>query len=181
MSFHNFSIHRTIAEEAEPTATPIVRSTRGAARKTRVVTSDYSSEDISPESSRVVPELVSQVSEQQQQNNNEKTTTITTTVVSSSTSSSTVIINNNNKSKSSNSSEAISKVSTTSGNKSKEINQNEINKILEDTHATIHTSTPNSTSKLSRKFTSRQPMNVNVNEEEHIPYKEYKDAGEYWK
>lgn len=179
MSFHNLSIHRTITEEAEPTASPIVRSTRGAARKTRVVTSDYSSEDVSPESSRVAPELVSQVSEQQQQqNNNAKTTTITTTVVSSSTSSSTVIINNNNKSKSSNSSEAISKVSTTSGNKSKEINQNEINKILEDTQATIHTSTPNSTSKLSRKFTSRQ---YNVNEQEHIPYKEYKDAGEYWK
>ena len=62
----------------------------------------------------------------------------------------------------------------------KEIIENEINKIVEDCQAStiMRTSTPKPSSR-SRKITT-EIVSPQVDLKEHVAYKEYKDAGEYW-
>lgn len=129
-----------------------------AVRKTRTVTSDYSSDGVSPERLATKEASFSETA---------KSMTVSKTTVSVTTSSSSTA-----------SSSTLTRVATSSNASpsKKEVRQNEINRTLEDTQkAILRTSTPKASSKVSKK--------VKLTPEElkqHVAYKEYTEAGEYW-
>lgn len=140
----------TIQEESIPQKSVTVK-------KTRTVTSDYSSDNTSPEVVVSIKKLSAAAI-------TEKTTKSITTTTSTTTTSSS-------------SKETASKSSSQSQTPAiKEVRQNEVNKVLEDTQtAILRTSTPKAGSKSHKKITLT-PEEL----QRHVAYKEYKDAGEYW-
>ncbi|XP_055529649.1 klaroid protein [Wyeomyia smithii] len=146
----------TIEEELSSPKKSTSESVTGArtVRQVRTVTSDYSSDGLSPEKS---------VSKQQTSANTsnlkEKSIIITTTTTTT-TSSST----------------AKTSPAAKSSPAKKEVRQNEINRVLEDTQtAILRTSTPKASSKVQKKITLT-PEEL----KSHAAYQEYKNAGEYW-
>ncbi|XP_062540501.1 klaroid protein isoform X2 [Armigeres subalbatus] len=119
-------------------------------RKTRTVTSDYSSDGTSPERPATITKEASNSA------TTEKSVTVTKTSITTTSTS-------------------ASSLSSSSPSK-KETRQNEINRTLEDSQKVIlRTSTPKATSKVSKKNTLT-PEEL----KQHVAYKEYKEAGEYW-
>lgn len=136
----------TIQEESSPQKSATVK-------KTRTVTSDYSSDNTSPEVVVSIKKLSADAV-------TEKATKIITTSMTITTSST-----------SSSKDSSMSKTPAI-----KEVRQNETNKVLEATQtAILRTSTPKAGSKSHKKITLT-PEEL----QRHAPYKEYKDAGEYW-
>lgn len=68
---------------------------------------------------------------------------------------------------------------TRSTRSTKEVNQNDSNAALFEAHLKLQTSTPRASSN-NASPTNRSPTASDLNLEEHIPFKEYRDAGEYW-
>ncbi|XP_065073365.1 klaroid protein [Ochlerotatus camptorhynchus] len=139
------------------------KSTSGPAgsvfvRKTRTVTSDYSSDGVSPER----PATKEAFSGETEKSITLSKTTITVTTSSSSTASASSLTK-------------VVAASNASASK-KEIRQNELNRTLEDSQkAILRTSTPKATSKVAKKVTLT-PEEL----KQHVAYKEYTEAGEYW-
>lgn len=142
---------RTIVEEKD---TPVV-----AQRSTRTKKVQNTSESNTSEA-------VKQVSTSTEQNSVTKTTTTITT-------SSKVVKNSSNDKQK----EAV-KSQTKSSKTTKESSQNESNLLFEQA-AKLKTSTPRSV-----KLNTSGEISINGNGpnlDEHVPFKEYKEAGEYWK
>uniref|UniRef100_A0A1Q3FWT8 Uncharacterized protein n=1 Tax=Culex tarsalis TaxID=7177 RepID=A0A1Q3FWT8_CULTA len=138
----------TIQEESSPQKSASVK-------KTRTVTSDYSSDNTSPEVVVSIKKLSTDAV-------TEKATKVITTSMTITTSST-----------SSSAKESSSPKSTPA---EKEVRQNETNKVLEATQtAILRTSTPKASSK-SHKKNTLTPEEL----KQHVAYKEYKEAGEYW-
>uniref|UniRef100_A0A1Q3FVB3 Putative spindle pole body protein n=1 Tax=Culex tarsalis TaxID=7177 RepID=A0A1Q3FVB3_CULTA len=138
----------TIQEESSPQKSASVK-------KTRTVTSDYSSDNTSPEVVVSIKKLSTDAV-------TEKATKVITTSMTITTSST-----------SSSAKESSSPKSTPAV---KEVRQNETNKVLEATQtAILRTSTPKASSK-SHKKNTLTPEEL----KQHVAYKEYKEAGEYW-
>ncbi|XP_053685075.1 klaroid protein [Sabethes cyaneus] len=149
----------TIQEELSLSQKSTVESTGGAqtVRQVRSITSDYSSDGASPEK----PASKRSSANTSSSNSNLKEKSIIITTTTTTTSSSTTKTNPTTK-----------PASPTK----KEVRQNEINRVLEDTQtAILRTSTPKASSKSQKKATLT-PEDL----KSHAAYKEYKDAGEYW-
>ncbi|XP_055602442.1 klaroid protein isoform X2 [Uranotaenia lowii] len=144
----------TIEEELSSSQKSATGSgTRSSTRKLRTVTSDYSSDDISPEKAPTA----SKQSTNSTVTIMEQTVTVTTSSINSS-------------------SEKNSQEKVTKSPSKKEVRQNETNRVLEDTRtAILRTSTPKEGSKRVKKM-------ILTPEElkQHAAYREYKEAGEYW-
>ncbi|XP_055623870.1 klaroid protein isoform X2 [Toxorhynchites rutilus septentrionalis] len=142
----------TIVEENSSSQTITTESSPSSrvTRQVRTITSDYSSDGISPE----------KASSKQSANFVATTTTITTSSKTVTPPSSKTI-----------------QESITSIRRTPEIQQNELNEVLEDrqTTATIRTSTPKITYKTQKKMNL-----TTEELREHAAYKEYREAGEYW-
>lgn len=129
-------------------------------RKTRTVTSDYSSDGVSPER----PATKEASSLETEESITVSKTTISVTTSSSSTASASLLTK-------------VAASSNAASPSKKEIRQNEINRTLEDTQkAVLRTSTPKATSKVAKKKVTLTPEEL----KQHVAYKEYKEAGEYW-
>lgn len=155
---------QTIIEEESYTRYTPDRKTQQAIssrmKASKVKTSDYSSDDISPENSRT--------------RSNVKTVTITT-------STETLIAGGQHSSQYRNASSRLSQVmSPIDKISSKETTQNDMNSAFEES---IKTSTPITTgnsSSSSRKIQFASNTTTNGQAGEHVSYQEYKKAGEYW-
>lgn len=153
----------TIEEELSLSQKSTTESTTGgrSVRQVRTVTSDYSSDGLSPE--KTTSKQTSTILSSSSGSNNAKEKSIS--ITTSTTTTSNILT-----------STIESGQTTKSSPAKKEVRQNEINRVLEDTQAAIlRTSTPKASSKLSKKITLT-PENL----KDHAAYKEYKDAGEYW-
>lgn len=155
---------QTIVEERVERSSPVVNQhfqSSSQQKSSRVVTSDYSSEETSPDLARA-------------RGNTVKTTYVTETYTVSRSGHSNSLQNAAATKISPSSSSLLRE--TRSAIKSKETSQNEINSAFEESK--MQTSTPILMGN-SRKiqFTS-PPSNGQVSD--HISYKEYKEAGEYW-
>ncbi|KXJ80033.1 hypothetical protein RP20_CCG027081 [Aedes albopictus] len=142
----------TIQEELNsPQKSASATGASRSVRKTRTVTSDYSSDGVSPERPTTKEAVSSNAA-------TEKSITVTKTTVTTTVTQS---------SQSAGSEKSPSK---------KEVRQNEVNRTLEDSQkAILRTSTPKATSKVSGKITLT-PEEL----QKHVAYKEYREAGEYW-
>lgn len=124
----------------------------------------------------------------------EKIQSSSQTITSSSKVTSTVVITSSSKSAATSSQGHSANIDSTSrqlesknnrvaSSKSKEVNQNELNRIFEESaNSRVLTSTPISSStpvSILRQHNVTTPLNGNTSD--HAAYKEYRDAGEYWK
>ncbi|XP_058457893.1 klaroid protein [Malaya genurostris] len=138
----------TIEEELNSTKKSLAADGGAGARsirQTRTVTSDYSSDGVSPDKGTF----------------KQSSKSITITMSNSATSSSLM--------------KTTQQLSSSAPDK-KEVRQNEINRVLENTQAAIlRTSTPKAASK-GQKTVTLTPEEL----KQHAAYKEYKEAGEYW-
>lgn len=164
-------------------AAPGPRSARTKRNAAKVITSDYSS-DGSIESARVNKETVALIASsvavvpsaltasEQQVTTVTKTTTVTTTKKSVKGSDEPVV-------QSKSSGAVTSSTTKTTRSSNRETEQNESNVLLEK----LRTSTPRQASASANVVFSFNDISTTngVNLEEHVPFKEYRDAGEYWK
>lgn len=160
--------------DLEPASqTPSQRPKRKG-KTTKIVTSDYSSDNYSPETAK---QSSSQQMSQQQMSSksavsSSSKTTVTTTTMISSTSKKTT----------NGSGESSKKVeqATSTTSASEEImdsKNNESHSVFANVFNAIKTSTPILAAKRSQRITSEVSSTVGA---DHPAYKEYKEAGEYW-
>lgn len=147
--------------------TPAPRPKRKG-KATKIVTSDYSSDNYSPESAK---QSISQQMSSKGAVSSSSKTTVTTTIVSSSS-----------KKTTNGSSESSKKVeqatSTTSANEETiDSKINESHSVFANVFNAIKTSTPILSAKRTQRITSEVSSTVSA---DHPAYKEYKEAGEYW-
>lgn len=153
------------------------RSTR-TKRNASKVTNDIEPQSVSKEtvalianSVAVVPQAIAAT---------EQTVTKTTTVIPSKTvkNSSGELLSNEKQHQS----QTVTKSSAAAITRSREANQNESNLLLEQ-NAKLKTSTPRANKDASSNnssFNNSSSITNGTNLEDHVAFKEYKDAGEYW-
>lgn len=161
-------MNRTIAEEKEaPAVNAGQRATRTKKNSTKIITSDYSSDDTEVAKNGADAKLVNQ---------SNAIVTKTTTII---TTSSKVIKSSGEQKQKEVSNEKNTKSQTVTKSKrsaTKESSQNDSNALFEQS-AKLKTSTPHAV-----KTNVPESTNGNgVNLDKHIAFKEYKESGEYWK
>lgn len=169
----NFLLVRTIIEEAEQSPATVAKSRTNRNSK-----------------------LIENTAAPNQTESVEKIQSNSQTITSSSKVTSTVVITSSSKSAATSSQAHSTNVDFTSrqldntsknkrvtSSKSKEVNQNELNRIFEESaNSRVLTSTPISSStpvSALRQHNATSPLNGNRTD--HAAYNEYRDAGEYWK
>lgn len=165
-------------------AAPVPRSVRTKRNAAKVITSDYSS-DGSIESARVNKETAALIASSiavvpSALTASEQVTTVTKTT--------TVITKKSAKGSDEpvvqlKSAAAVTSSTTkTTRASNRETDQNESNVLLEK-NLKLRTSTPRQASVAANVVTSINAISTTngTNVDEHVPFKEYKDAGEYWK
>lgn len=178
-----FLLIRTITEESPaPAATqrPSTRAKRNAAKVATANDAPIETNVVNKETVALIANSVAVVP--QAIAASEQTVTKTTTVITSKTvkaSSGELLLNEKQ-----HQSQTVSK--SVAATRSREANQNESNLLLEQ-NAKLKTSTPRinkeaykDVSSNNSSFNSSGSITNGVNLEDHVAYKEYKEAGEYW-
>lgn len=170
----NFFIYRTIVEESPAAPATRTASTRPKRNAAKTITSDYSSDDGSTDSARLNKETaaliansVAVVPNAIEQNVTKTTTVITTKTIKSGIEHVPI-------------SQTSTKSSVTTRSLNREVNQNDSNTIFEQNYK-LRTSTPHGVKTGSANSSYSDTSTNGLNLEEHPPFKEYKEAGEYWK
>lgn len=167
-------------------AVPVQRSVRTKRNASKVITSDYSS-DVSVESSRVNKETAALIASSvavvpSALSATEQVTTITKTSSVTTTKSVKGAVERAEPVVQSKLAAVTSSTTKTTRSSNRETEQNESNVLLEK-NLKLRTSTPRQASASRNVVTGFNDISTTngTHVEEHVPFKEYKDAGEYWK
>lgn len=177
---------RTITEEKESPAqpTPAQRSARTKRNAAKVITSDYSSDGsvdsarVNKETAALIASSVAVVPSALTAAEQVTTVTKTTTVITKKS-----VKGSDEPVNQSKSAAAVTSSTTkTTRSSNREAEQNESNVLLEK-NLKLRTSTPRQVGAAANATSGFNDISTTngTNLDEHIPFKEYKDAGEYWK
>lgn len=188
MEINEFEFYRTITEESPAVqAAPVQRTARTKRNVAKVVTSDYSSDGsidsarVNKETAALIASSIAVVPSALTASEQVTTVTKTTTVITKKS-----VKGSDEPAVQSKTAAAVTSSTTKSTRSSnRETEQNESNVLLEKNLnlKNLRTSTPRQASNTVNVVTSFNDISTTngTNPDEHVPFQEYKDAGEYWK